>query len=476
VKAARRTQHKTAREGRKTIVGRIDPEVLRFTAGKDRVLDIALAEAECFATAAHATMLSRIGGKATVVTEGQKKRIIRALAGIVREVRSGSFRISQNDQDIHLAVERRLTRKLGDLGRRIHTARSRNDQVAVDLRLYGKEQLLCVMDETLELGRALLKLARRHAAVPMVGRTHMQPAMPSSVGLWASAHAESLRDDISMQRSAYDFNDRCPLGSAAGYGVALNIDRRLTARLLGFRGLHENVLYAGNARGKCETVILSALSQVMLSLSRLSEDLILYSTPEFGYFVLPPEYCTGSSIMPQKSNPDVLELIRAKTTRVLGYASTAAGIVKGLTSGYGRDLQETKEPFIDGMQTARACVRILTALVKEINVDKKALLAGFRPEVFAADRALELVGEGVPFRDAYNHVKKHLGELEKVDYRRAVVSRTHLRTQGGMNFDESAAHFRGIKTFVSRERKRYYGSVRRLLGVEYPAPREREVT
>lgn len=451
---------------RKTVVGRIDPEVLSFTVGKDIMLDVALAEADCIGSAAHVTMLSRIRVKPRLFTVQATKRVIAELVNIIRKVRSGSFRISTDDQDVHLAIERILTRKLGDLGRKIHTARSRNDQVAVDLRLYGKEQLLHMMDESLALAGVLLKLARKHVSLPMVGRTHLQPAMPSSVGLWASAHAESLLDDLSLLKGAYEFNDRCPLGSGAGYGVSLKIDRDLTARLLGFACPHHNVLYASNARGKCESVVLSAVSQVMLSISRLAEDLILYSMPEFGYFSLPEEYCTGSSIMPQKNNPDVLELVRARAWKVLSCVSTVAGIVKGLPSGYSRDLQETKEPFIDGIQTTRSCLRIFSLLVKKLKVDRKALLAGFTHEVFAADRVLELVAKkNMPFRQAYNHVKKHLEELTPIDPCRAIAKSPHLGTLAGVGIDALELRAETARNFMKKEKKRYYACISRLLSV-----------
>ncbi|MBN2302197.1 MAG: argininosuccinate lyase, partial [Lentisphaerae bacterium] len=265
-----------------------------------------------------------------------------------------------------------------------------------------------------------------------------------------------------------DINNKCPLGSAAGYGVSIEIDRHKTARLLGFSGPHTNVLYASSARGKCESAILSAVSQVMLTLSRLSEDLILYSIPEFNYFAIPSEYCSGSSIMPQKNNPDVLELIRAKTAKVMGYATTAAAIVKNLPGGYNRDLQETKEVFVAGMDTTRSSVRILVPLIGKVKVNRKALLAGFAPQVFAADRALELVSGGMSFRDAYNHVKARLEELHGVDPIKAIADRTALRAPAVVDFNALALRAREMTVFAEREQRKYHGAISRLLGVKYP--------
>lgn len=454
---------------KKTIVGDMDAEALRFTVGNDTEVDIVLTEVDCIGSAAHVTMLSKIQQKQKLFTVSEKKKVISELLNIIRQSRAGKFKIRYRDQDVHLAVERIMIRNLGVLGKRVHTARSRNDQIAVDLRLYGKEQLLELLNEILDLGNCLWSFAKRHRTLPMVGRTHMQPAMPSSVGLWASAYTESLLDDLILLKSVYEINDKCPLGSAAGYGVPLEIDRDMTSSLLGFTAPHANVLYASSARGKCESAILSALSQVMLTLSRLSEDLILYSMPELGYFDLPPEYCSGSSIMPQKKNPDVLELVRAKTAKVVGYATTAAMIVKNLPGGYNRDLQETKEVFIAGMETTRASVRILTGLVMKVTANKKALLAGFAPQVFAADRALELVADGMSFRDAYNHVKARLEELNVVDPIKVIADRTALSAPTAVDFVSLSARGREMKKFAQRERRKYNSAISRLLGVKYPS-------
>ncbi len=450
-----------------TLVGRIQEDVLAYTAGKDVVLDLALVEADCIGTAAHVSMLARLRG-GPIITPADRDRVIAALRGIMAEARRGRFRIRPEDQDVHLAVERVLTAELGDLGKRVHTARSRNDQVAVDLRLYAKGELLGVMDGMLDLAQALLGWARRHAAVPMVGRTHLQPAMPSSVGLWGSAHAESLLDDLILVRAAYDINDRCPLGSAAGYGVSLPIDRALTSRLLGFRRPHHNVLHAGNARGKNEAAVLGALSQVMITLSRFAEDLILFTMPEFGYFSMPAAYGTGSSIMPQKNNPDVMELIRARARGVAAQAAGVTAIVQGLPSGYNRDLQETKEPFLEGLRTTAASVAILAPMVPHLKVHRDRLEAGFSPAVFATDRALELVAGGMPFRDAYDQVKATLGELAMVAPAGTVSAKRHLGATGGLDFAAYGRRVREERRTVRTERRRFETAIGRLLGAPYP--------
>ena len=452
---------------RHTLLGRVDSRALAFTAGSDIELDLLLAEADCIGTAAHVTMLSKIDGSPPL-SPRQRDRVVRELVSIIKSVRNKKFRIRRTDQDVHLAVERILTQKLGDTGKRVHTGRSRNDQIAVDLRLYGKQQLLDVMALALELAQLLVKIASKYKAVPMVGRTHQQPAMPSSVGLWASAHAESLLDDHIVLEAAYAVNDRCPLGSGAGFGVPLAIDRHLTSRLLGFREPHANVLYAASGRGKCEAVILSSLSQVMLTLNRLAQDLILYSIPEFGYFTLPDEFCTGSSIMPQKSNPDVAELIRARATVVTGYAATVSTIVGSLPGGYHRDLQETKGPFLEGLSITRECLEILTLLLPGMHVNRQRLIESFSPEVFATDRALEMVSRGKAFRDAYAEVKHDLGTLRSDDPVAALRKKKHYGAPAGLDFSEFRRRIRARARIVSAGRKKFHSALTRLLGVQYP--------
>lgn len=451
-----------------TMIGKIRADVLAYTAGRDVELDACLVDADCIGSAAHVTMLASLPLRPRIFSVRAAKRIVTELVRIMHRVRRGAFAITLRDQDVHLAVEHELTRRLGELGRKIHTGRSRNDQVAVDLRLFAKEQLLATIEETLVLGKGLLIQARRNRGVPMVGRTHLQPAMPSSIGLWASAFTEDLLDDVRLLKGAYDLNDQCPLGSAAGYGVPLPLDRQQVSNLLGFKHPIHNVLHAGNSRGKQESVILSALSQVMITLSRLAEDLMLFTMPEFGYFSLPAEMCTGSSIMPQKNNPDVLELVRARASRVMACSQTVMNIVRGLPSGYNRDLQEAKEPFMEGLAMTRASLRIMTALIAGLKVNREALLKGFTPSVFATDHALGLVARGMPFRDAYNHVKNNLGELAALSPAKAIALKTHVGATAGLDFIGMARQLAAEQAFVSVEKRRFFKFISRLLRVPYP--------
>ena len=449
---------------RKTTVGEVDADVLAYTAGQDRVLDLALVEADCFGTAAHVSMLARMPLRPPPISPKDAQAVIAELRNVLADAAAGSFSITLEDQDVHLAVERRLTEKLGDLGKRVHVCRSRNDQVAVDLRLFAKTRLLEATTAAAVLVRALLAFAKKHAKTPMAGRTHMQPAMPSSVGLWASAWAEGLLDDLTLLMAAYELNDQCPLGSAASYGVPVPIDRQLVSDLLGFAKPVHNVLHANQTRGKLEAAILSALGQAMLTLSRLAQDLILFSMPEFAYFRLPAEFTTGSSIMPQKRNPDVLELLRAKAAKVLSHANFAAEIVRAAPSGYNRDLQETKAPFMEGFELAISSLRILAPLVAGLEVDAAALRRGFGPDVFATDRALELVAQGMPFRDAYHEVKSNLDRLAGKSPDDALAAKRHLGAPLGLDFAALAARAKQAGNWADRERKRHEARRNALLG------------
>jgi len=451
---------------RKTTVGEVDADVLDYTAGKDRVLDLALAAADCMGTAAHVTMLARVPVKPPLLEARHARQIIAELREVYLDAAEGRFAITLEDQDVHLAVERRLTERLGDVGKRVHVCRSRNDQIAVDLRLYAKVRLQEAIGAAAWLARMLVALAQRHEKAPMVGRTHMQPAMPSSVGLWASAWAESLLDDIQLLQTAYDLNNRSPLGSAASYGVPVPIDRQLTSDLLGFARPVHNVLHANQTRGKLEAIILSALGQVMLTLSRLAQDLIIFSMPEFGYFRIPAEFTTGSSIMPQKRYPDVLELLRAKAAKVLSHAHFVAEIVRASPSGYNRDLQEAKEPFLDGFELTIRSLRILAPLMAGLEVDEAALRAAFTPDVFATDRALELVAAGRPFRDAYHEVKAHLDQLAGQSPDEALAAKNHLGAPLGLDLAGMDAAARQVESWVAGEKKLHAACRDRLLGLK----------
>jgi argininosuccinate lyase len=431
-----------------------------FTTGDDYLLDRQLVEDDCVASIAHAKMLAKIG----VLTADEAERLAVELRAIFTDSQVGKFTVQPADEDCHTAIEARLVERLGELGKKIHTCRSRNDQVIAALRVHAKRLLLGLFDDTLALCTTLRAFAERHQGVPMVGRTHTQIAMPSSVGLWAAAWLESLLDDLRLLRTAYELNDQCPLGSAASYGVPIPIDREYTSQLLGFAKLQNNVLYANNSRGKIESILLGAAAQIALDLSRVAQDLINFSLPEFGYFRIPKELCTGSSIMPQKRNPCGLELIRAKTSTLLACQQQILGILKGLPSGYNRDLQETKRPFLEGMGLAAACVRIMDLTFQKLEVCEDKLLAAFTPEVFATDEALRLVVEQkMPFRDAYRHVGTHLDSLAALDPRAVIAQRTHAGGPANLRLGLADADLTTLRAFAQEQLARFQTSLAALL-------------
>lgn len=461
---------KSKTDSSSTIVGTIHADVLKFTVGLDPILDLQLVEWDCIGSAAHVTMLSQMPAKPQLFSKSEKDSIVKGLVEIMCRARAGEFEITDEDQDCHLAIERTLTEKLGDIGKRIHTGRSRNDQSATAIRLYSRNALLETSSELIDLAQALVAFGKKNRTIPMVGRTHLQPAMPSSVGVWATAFAEELLETFSnVVEGAIDYTDKCPLGSAASYGVPLPINRAKTASLLAFKAPIHNVLAAGNSRGKTESIIISALAQIMVTASRLAQDLIIFSMPEFGYFSIPKEFCTGSSIMPQKYNPDVCELIRSKAAQVVALSTAANGVLVGMPGGYNRDLQDTKKLLMEAIDTTRATLRILSCLVGGLKAHPDKLRAAFAdPGVFATDRALELVASGMPFRDAYHQVRDHLEDLRGMDPDATIALKTHEGAPFGLDFDLYNQTITAARNNIKARQRRINGAFGKLLGVSYP--------
>ncbi|MEW5815174.1 MAG: argininosuccinate lyase [Spirochaetota bacterium] len=438
----------------------LDALIEQFTVGIDYQLDLKLVPSDCIASIAHAVMLHSIG----LLTDEELTSLKKGLKEIIEESINKRFTILLSEEDCHTAIENRLTVKYGEAGQKIHTGRSRNDQVVTALRLYTKELLLKIIDTLLSLVSNAAAFAERHKAVPMPGRTHLQTAMPSSVGLWATSFAEELLDDGRLLFSVYRLINQCPLGSAAGYGVPLPIDREMTSDLLGFEKVQNNVLYANNSRGKFESIVLDALDQAVLTLSKLSQDLILFSLPEFGYFRLPARLCSGSSIMPQKKNPDALELIRAKAASLSACSAQVKGIIRSLPSGYNRDFQETKEPFLRGSEIALLCLKVADLTILNLEVNPENLAKGFPPDIFAADAALELAARGISFRDAYKEVGLNLSTLESRRPADSIASRTSTGTAGNLRLDKVQAEAEEVGKIVSAEDEKFHKAITELLG------------
>ena len=434
----------------------------KFTVGNDYILDKRLVVSDCVSSIAHIHMLSSIG----IIREDEYTALRSALTDIIKADLEGKFEIRPSDEDCHTAIEGYLTEKLGDAGKKVHTGRSRNDQVLTATRFYTKTFILKIMEKALGLVDSLVAFAERNKDVPMPGRTHMQIAMPSSVGLWAGAFAEEILDCIRFLKSAYELNNRCPLGSAASYGVPIPLKRELTASLLGFGGIQNNVLCANNSRGKIESMIVDALEQLTMTYAKMAQDLIIFSMPEFGYFSLPASLCSGSSIMPQKKNPDGLELLRAKAASVSGYSNGIKNIIRALPSGYNRDFQETKEILFRVLDTAYSSTMVMKLTIDELEVNKETLLGCFTPDIFATDEALRLVAGGMSFRDAYKQVGLNLDKLSNEDPVAALKNRTSTGTAGNLNLKYASDISAGLSDFVKGEKDVVDSVVRNLSSID----------
>lgn len=380
---------------------RLDKEVERFTVQDDYLRDRALIRYDCQASIAHAGALRKAG----VLSETERRRLVAELRHILALDKQGKFRIAPEDEDGHTAIEKRLVAALGALGRKIHTARSRNDQVATALRLYTRDRLRTIVRLTDVCARSLRRKARRQAGAAMPGYTHARRAMPFSFAGWLEAFAESMVDNKIMLRASLRLLDQNPLGTGAGYGIPVfDLDRRQTARELGFGRLQKSALYVQNSRGKLEGIVVSALSNIMCDINKMSTDLILFSMDEFGFIRLPRTLCTGSSIMPQKKNPDVLEVARAQYHTVLANEFLIKGIIGNLMSGYNRDLQLTKKPLMESCEIVQSTLRIMTRVVERLEIDEKKCREACTAEIYATEEAYKLVKAGMPFRDAYRKV------------------------------------------------------------------------
>ncbi len=380
--------------------------VAAYTVGDDRRLDARLLAWDILGTMAHARGLRHAG----ILDDAEHLRLHAALREALEAASGGELRIGPEDEDVHSALERHLVGRLGDLGRKVHTGRSRNDQVAVDLRLHLKDRLLETMAATVAAARALLRLARRHRATLWPGYTHMRRAMPSTVALWAAGFAEALVEDLVPQWAALDLVDRSPLGSAAGYGTPLPLPREEVARWLGFAGPQRVVTAAQLARGKLEAVVLQSLWPVARDLGVLASDVVLFSTEEFGFLRIPEALATGSSIMPHKRNPDLFELTRARAAALDGLVVQAMAVAGKLPGGYHRDFQLTKGPVLDGVERALEMLRTMAWAVPQLEVDVERCRDAVTGEVLAADEALRRAREGTPFRTAYREVAGELRE------------------------------------------------------------------
>lgn len=384
----------------------IDKRIESFTIGRDRELDLLLAPFDVQGSIAHCRMLEQVG----LLSREELEQLLPALEDILQMARRGEFVIEEGIEDVHSQVELMLTRKLGEIGKKIHSGRSRNDQVLLDLRLYIRHELEELVRFSRRLFDTLISLSEKHKDILMPGYTHTQVAMPSSFGLWFGAYAESLVDDLALMQAAYLITNQNPLGSAAGYGSSFPLDRSLTTRLLGFETMSYNVVYAQMGRGKVEKTVSFALASLAATLGKLSADVCLYMSQNFGFISLPDELTTGSSIMPHKKNPDVFELMRAKANKLQALPNEISLITGNLTSGYHRDLQLVKESFLPAFEDLKNCLGITDHMLQHLQVNENILDDNKYRYLFSVEAVNAEVLKGLPFRDAYQKIGKQINE------------------------------------------------------------------
>ena len=416
----------------------VNPEIERFTVGKDRELDLQLARYDILGSIAHSAMLHSIG----MLDSKETQQLHNELRNIYAIVENNEFVIEEGVEDVHSQVELMLTRKLGDTGKKIHSGRSRNDQVLVDLKLFTRHRLSMVCEAVKTLFDTLLEQSNRHKDVLMPGYTHLQVAMPSSFGLWFGAYAESLTDDMLFLQAAYRMCNRNPLGSAAGYGSSFPLNRTMTTELLGFDSMNYNVVYAQMGRGKCERNVAYALAGVAGTLAKMAFDACLFNSQNFGFVKLPAECTTGSSIMPHKKNPDVFELLRARCNRLQALPTDITLIMNNLPCGYFRDLQIIKEVFLPAFDELLECLRMATYIIERIEVNKNILDDKRYDAMFSVEEVNRLAAAGMPFRDAYKKVGLQIEEGTFVAQKD--ISHTHEGSIGNLCNDRIAALMESI--------------------------------
>jgi argininosuccinate lyase len=382
----------------------LDKEVEEYTVGNDYILDNELLPYDIKASKAHAKMLQACG----YLTKEELEKLLAYLDEVEKLHSQGKFTVKQEDEDSHTAIENYLVQKLGDVGKKIHTARSRNDQSMTMVRLFMLDKLNEVKKRTEQLQSALKSFAQKNKWVQMPGYTHMRKAMPTTVDTLAMAYHDMLSDDLQLLDTVLKTIDTNPLGSAAGHGVPLRIDRQMTTKELGFAKVQENPIHCANTRGKYESLVIHVAFCIMQSLNKMATDLALFTMEEFGFFILPDDMCTGSSIMPQKQNPDVLELVRGNAHVVHGCLVTVNGILLNLPTGYNRDFQLTKEPMTKSLKITDDSLKIMAKVFSRLKTQNTRLKTSMTPELYATEKAYELVAQGMQFRDAYQKVAEEL--------------------------------------------------------------------
>ena len=413
--------------------------VEQFTVGRDKEFDLLLAKYDVQGSIAHVTMLGEVG----LMTSDEASLAAKELNEILNKIEQGSFRIEDGVEDVHSQVEKLLTEKIGDTGKKIHSGRSRNDQVAVDIKLYLRTEINNIRDGVKRLFDLLISKSEENKDKLIPGYTHLQIAMPSSAGLWFGAYAESLVDDLEMLSAAYHIANKNPLGSGAGYGSSFPLNRQRTTKLLEFASPNWNSVYAQMTRGKAEKATAIGLSTIAATLSKLSMDCCLYMNQNFGFIFFPDELTTGSSIMPHKKNPDVFELIRAKCNRIQSIPNELTLLLNNLPSGYHRDLQLTKEILFPAIEELKACLQLMQLMLQNISIKANILTDEKYQYLFSVEAVNELVNKGVPFRDAYQQVGNSINKGE-FTYDLKQLHHTHEGSIGNLCNEEIEAEMKKV--------------------------------
>ena len=413
---------------------KVNDRIEAYTVGRDREMDLFLAPYDVLGSMAHITMLESVG----LLEKQELEVLLTELKSIYKIAVSGRFEIEEGVEDVHSQVELMLTRKLGDVGKKIHSGRSRNDQVLVDLKLFARQEIYDTVTSLNHLFDVLIAQSNRYKEVLLPGYTHLQVAMPSSFGLWFGAYAESLADDLQTLLSAWNITNRNPLGSAAGYGSSFPLNRQMTTDLLGFSSMNYNVVYAQMGRGKMERTVANAMAGVAATISKLAFDACMYTSQNFGFIKLADEFTTGSSIMPHKKNPDVFELTRAKCNKLQALPQQISMITNNLPSGYFRDLQIIKEVFVPAFGELRDCIEMTAMMMDRVEVNRNILDDKRYDYLFSVEEVNRLVLEGVPFRDAYKKVGLDIEAGQFVPDKN--VQHTHEGSIGNLCNDEICAY------------------------------------
>jgi argininosuccinate lyase len=432
-----------------------------FTVGDDWTYDRVIAPYDLLGCIAHAQMLAKTG----IIPAADGTALVAALQDLSREYEAGQWTVEASDEDVHSKIEALLTQRLGEPAKRLHTGRSRNDQVLTAVRLWQKHALCRIADAVVATARTLVAQATTYEFHPLPGYTHLQRGMPSSVGMFFGAHAQALIDNLVLIDAAYALADRCPLGSGASYGVGLPLDRAFAAEQLGFARHSAIAMADANGRGKVECATLDALGAVVNDLSRFAADLVFFTTQEAGFFQIGKGFTTGSSIMPQKRNPDLFELLRGRASRFLGLRTGLYATTIGLPSGYSRDLQDTKALLIDGVRLAEQGLAVTAAATPTLTPVRERIEAALTPDLYATDEAYRLVREeGNPFREAYVRVGKNLGSLATPDHDAVVRDRSHGGSTGNLGLPQVSAQCDRVHTDWTTRRTQLEQTWTKLVG------------